>query len=719
MAGAVITELLDSWHQGVIAAAEVAWPPSSTAQLGVDQLLAQSTPRAWNNAFAIVAGRAIPRKRDGVVCMNREPATTAAIIGQFPYRYRDEDSGEVTQYHLIVRNDGSLYWMNESGEETLLDEDIFTAGDYFPSFSTLNNLHFICNGEERTKLRGTTIENFGIEAPIITTTTANGGVAGYLNGEYEIAFTYYNENTGHESSRSEILPINVVVVFRKIDILNIPQSPDPQVTHTRVYLRNINRQVNFYRVDEIADGTTSATVDAPLGGDVNLVLIGPDLSENDPPPEGIKYLAAHKNRMFAADDGKLYWSKVGLPEAFDPDAYDFVHQDDGQKITGLASIPGGYLIIFKEDGYYVLEGDTPNIWSISRLGPNVGCLSHRSIVLGSDGLYWWGDDGPVKLTFGSLSSPELIGFNRISAYLTKRHVNRREARRICAAHDQTNQRILFAVPEAQLERNTKMMSWSARLNCWESDRWDPIDAASLTTVNDSNSEPFIMLGGYAGQVFKVGVGGNDGVVTGTTTGSFVALEATLSSITDAIADFDTTGNALLERKVTIVDSNFLPVTKSIRPRVLANTETELTLSGVISGLTPGAVYTYVVGGQDWQFDTAWRDLGQPFDKKRLEFVYTFAMLFGHDAYLDILRNQRGSTLQVERLATIEGSAALWNTFDWNDGTLWNTMEITYERTRGAQTGTTFAARYRNPFANQPMQLLRTGFRAVHLDDKLG
>lgn len=713
----LVREYLDSWHEGVVSSQEVSWPPGSVNQIGIDQLQGNASPRAWNNAFAITGTRAAARKRDGCVTLNATPVTGApAINGMFAYRFRDTATGTIAQYHLLVSDNGRLDWTDESGTLTSIDTAAVTFG--FPDFAVLNNLCFIANGFERFKLYGTSKQNFGITRPT-NNATGTSGVAGSLNGVYEVAFTFVNSVTGHESSRSNATA-EITALAQTIDLSNIPTSTDSQVDEVNIYIRNIASQTEFYLIDTIAEGTTTATIDVDPGTtDADLTTLSPSINSHNPPPEGIKFLAAHKNRLFAADDTTLYWSETGKPEAFDPDAFDFVNKDDGQKIRGLLSTPGGELLIFKEDGYYTLEGDTPGIWAISRRGPAVGCESHRSIKLGVDGIYWWAEQGPVRMEFGSYDRPELIGANRISAVLSRAHVNLNERLRICAAFDITNQRILFSVPEPGQFRNTKTLVWNSRLRVWESDRWDPIDIASFAEVNDAEGQPFVMGGGYAGQVFKLGVGNNDGVPSGTMTGTFVASATTHSTITDLTAAFHTSGGKLIERKVTVLDSNGLTVSSVPRPRIVTNTATALTLNTAVSGLTSGSTYTYIVGGPDWQFDTAWRDLGAPFDKKRVEFNYFLGLLYGNNCYVDILSNKRNSTLLVERFALINGEAALWNQFNWNDGTLWNEADVTYDRIRVGRTGTTFAFRYRNPFANQPMLLLKAGLRAVTIDDKLG
>ncbi len=714
--GEVVKTTVDSWHDGVIASVEVGWKTGASSLIGVDPLSSSASPRAYNNALAIVGrAKAVPSKRPGMVTMNSTAISgESAVLGQYAYRFRESD-GSVTQRHLLVSQNGRLDSMDFTGALTTINAAAFTPGVHYPDFATLSNLCFICNGVEAIKLYGGTQQVFGIVRPVIGNASGNAGIAGSLTGTFELRVTYINSVTGHESSASETALAPIVANAQAIDLIDLPVSADPQVDQRGIYLRNTATNVNFFRVDTITNTGTTATVDAVYQ---NLTILAPDLAENDPPPAGIKYLAAHKNRLFAADDGKLYWSKVGKPEAFDPEAFDLVHQDDRQKITGIVSIPGGLLLIFKEDSYYALDGDTPQTWTISKLGPAVGCLAHRSIVIGVDALYWYAEQGPVKLPFGSLSTPELVGADRISATIVPQALNFDERRQICAAFDITNQRVMTAVPDAFQLRNTRIMPWSSRLGVWEADRWDPIDVASMAVVNDANSQPFIMIGNYAGQIFKFGLTSNDGVPSGTKVGTFVASATSQSTITDLTATFATTGEGLQERKVTILDDDDVIVTNTIRPRITSNTATAFTLNTAVSPLVVGQTYTYHIGGIDWQFDTAWLDAELPFDKKRLEFLYVMGLLEGGDMYVDIFKNVRDDTLQLNRLATIPSSALGWDEANW-DVLIWDDIEVTYDRIRGGQTGITFAYRFRNSVPDQPMTLLKTGYRAELLGDKLG
>ena len=239
--------LLHSWHGGVNVAEDISWPPGAVSQLAVDEIALEATPRAWNNIFAIVGNRAVPRKREGCQTMNLTPVTgSPALIGQYDYRFRDPDTGVISYYHLLASENGRLDWMDTSGTLTTIDATAFTTGYHPPSFTTLNNHAFIANGQEACKVYRETKQTWGITRPTVTSTTINAGAVGKLNGTYEIAFTFRNSTSGHESSRSDAVDDTVVCAGTKIDITGVPTTTDTQVDEVYIYLRNTTTQALFY-----------------------------------------------------------------------------------------------------------------------------------------------------------------------------------------------------------------------------------------------------------------------------------------------------------------------------------------------------------------------------------------------------------------------------------------------------------------------------------------
>lgn len=693
--GQVLREFNGSWHDGVITSMEV------------DQVPPSASPRAYNTALASIGpGKAVMELRKGCTVVNTTPITGSPTVqGMFAYRVRSGLTS--TQYHLLVTNTGRLEYLDTAGNKSVISATAFTTGDHYPAFATMNNLCFIVNGVDAKKLTGTTLQTFGITRPTVGAMAGAVGAAGSLNGTYELYVTYGNSATGHESSLSDVAAATVTATNDAIDVTGVPVSGDTQVDRRYVYIRNTATQAAPFRIGTIADNvTTTITID---GVDTSLTLQAPDTQENNPPPAGLYYLATHRSRVFASDGEKLYYSKLGKPEAFDPEAFEQVNPNDGQGITGLLAA-GSVLLIFKPNATYALIGDDPQNWVIDQLLPDIGCVSARSLCQVEGAVYWWSEQGPVRWTPGGQALP--LADNVLAPDTGSDAVNYNQLSLICAEADLPRQRIMFSLPDTGQARNTKMLPFNYRLQRWESNKWDPIDTASMTVAEDTNGQPWVYLGNYAGQVFKWWSGNNDGVASGTVSGTFTAGATSITTLTDAGAAFDTTGAGLIERKITLLDADDQVVTEGIRPRITANTATQLTFDSAITGLTVGVVYTYYIAGPDCQLELAWSDFGLPFEKKRMEFVYLLVRQSNTELLVDIRRNYQVTLSRITTVAT-----SLWDTATW-DVDVWDGPDQSYARIRVGKTCVNYSLRLRSHAPNRTLSLLRSGARAELLTDKL-
>lgn len=127
------------------------------------------------------------------------------------------------------------------------------------------------------------------------------------------------------------------------------------------------------------DGATAAI--AALGGS---------------PPTG-NIAIVWMNRLFWAGVGtaqtRLYYSEIGDPENNPAANYlDVPSAYDGDPITGL-SILYGNLIIFKRNSIYILTGDAPSNFVLSKTNSSVGCVSPYSIAPVGNLVYFVSDKG--------------------------------------------------------------------------------------------------------------------------------------------------------------------------------------------------------------------------------------------------------------------------------------------------------------------------------------
>ena len=691
--GDSLTQIIDNWVEGV------------NTSLTADRIPENAAAHGYNSAFAGVGqGKIVVQKRLGLALVNATPITSIpAIIGQWMHKL--ESAGAYTTYHLLVDSLGGL---KRRSSGTLVAADAvnptpFTSGNYYPSFANANNLCFAVNGQEAKKFDGTNVTTFGITRPTVGTLAGAAGAAGSPNGTYELRATYYNSATGHESSASNTATATVTVASQVISTTNIPVSADTQVTHTRVYVRNTSTMNVFYLAGTVTAGTTTATLDFV---DANLVTQAPSTTDNDPPPSGAEILAWHQSRMFASDGLNVYYSSIEKPEAFNLANYTPANPEDGQQITGLYSALE-ILLIFKRQSVYGLFGTDPNSWEVKLLLPNTGCTSFRTVCAAEGSVYWHSDAGLMKM-----STPgELDAIGPTYLRETFEDINFTELARACAVADVVHNRILLALPASGESRNTYIVPFNYRIGRFESDKWNPMDAASLGTVDDASGNPLIYLGGYSGQLFQMWSGANDGVTSGDSSKPITSIAGSSTIINSTAAAFNTTGGGLVERAVYFISP---AGTRIVRRRITANTATQFTFTPALTELTTS--WTYQIGAIQFQWDTPWLLMEPRFVKKRLRHLY-LTVDGDMTIYVDVFTNYAETLVDTVSFAAVSGGSA-WGALTWGTDLWGEAAPYTGARLRLGRTATAARFRVRDCTTNEAMTLSAIGVSGELKSDRV-
>lgn len=676
-----------------------------------DEIPPEASPRSWNTALINVGGQqAIPAKRRGASIINTAAISgTPSVHGQANFYRRS--GANLTQYHLLFGDDGSLNRLN-SGTIAAADAGSptpFTAGDLIPSCAAADNLLFMVNGTDAKKFDGTDVTGLGITRPSAPT-VVDAGVAGNPDGTYEFALSYGNSSTGHESSRSD--STSVTITTNKITV-SWATPADAQVDQVFLYVRKPAVTTEFFRlivgVSPAVDASDAFGITAdPITVDVTdtqlnaLLTLAPDTAENDPPVAGIKAVAFHQSRLFAFDETSMYYSKVGLPESFDPEAVEPINNDDSQRVVGGFSA-FGTLVIWKGNSTYVLNGTDPDTWQVELADPFIGNSSLASAVFINGYLYWWSTRGPVRWNGSGTIEP--IGETYLSPTVSADALDYSLLDHVVAGVDMTRQKVLFAVPERGTSRNSLILPFNYRTGGWDSDKWDPFDVASMCVVEDSSGSPWVMMGNYNGRVFQWWNADLDGArvlddlgvaltLSGTPTGS------TSTTVTDSTANFDTDDNGLADLYAYFEDAEGVRV----RRRIVSNTATVLTLVSDIY-ITPTS---YVIATPDWQHDTKWSDMGDPFARKHLLFLQAQATSQTGGGTLTIEVFTNFDLTEVARSITfdVEGSGAVWDTAVW-DTSAWGSEASYYNtRSRVAKVARLYRIRVRNQEPNVQVALTK-------------
>lgn len=701
------------------------WPGGVVTTMRADALPPTASPRGRNSLLSFQAGgQAIVTKRPGFEVMNPTPVSgNGAVIGQMEYTHHV--AGVVVKTHVLVTNDGKLSQL--SGETvSALDAgepSPFTAGDLYPQFAVFNDLLFITNGTDQFKVNNDTVQELGIVRPAAPT-VADSGVAGTPSGTYDFAISYFNSTTGHESSRSDYN--SVAVVGKKINV-SWAAPTDAQVDFVFVHVRKTSLNSEFFRlivgvtpgVDATYGGfavaTTSTVVNVSDAQITALTILSPDTAENEPPPDGLLSFAVHKSRLFALDQNNLYYSKVSLPEAFDPDAFEPVNPQDGQQNVAIGSF-FKQLVIFKTGSIHILSGEDPNSWILDEYEPKIGCLSASSIRYHRGYLYWWSHLGPVR--WDGSNAPELIGQDLIAPAVTREVLNYARADQIVTEVDEHLDTVLFAVPESGEERNTLILPFSAKGSVWHSDGWNPFDVASMTVVRDSLDRPYVVIGNYSGRLYRFGTKYTDGarVDNGGTTqftvsGTLTAGSAT--TVTDSGATFDTTGSGLKDLYLYLVSASGAVQ----RRRIASNTGTTITPVSAWEA-TPDMTYGYAIGAAHFEWDTRWELNEAPFHKKRGLKLFSHVLSDSGSARIqvDIFRNYDAYTSIKNFTIAASGVGGIFDVSLFDEA-IFGEVEITYSRRRVGKTFQVHRERYSNVETNVQVGLYRSAMSVNLLSEK--
>jgi hypothetical protein len=546
-----------------------------------------------------------------------------SVKAQVDYLYRVSDNTFLT-YHIAIGSDGRIDRIEFNIAPANIATAVFT-GSSLPSSALAKNLAFIVDNVAKKKLRQANLENFGIVRPSTPAVAAAGG-GGIMTGTFEVRFTFYNANTGHESSASDSSNA-IILSSQELSISSVDVSSDAQVTARKIYIRDNTTQTLFRYAGIISDNVTTTitlSVDETL-----LVILAPSTTENAPPPSTIKYIAYMNSYMFAADDNNLYWSKKDKPEAWDETATgEPVGSGDGQIITGILGF-GEVLLVFKTRSTYILTGTSPLSWSLMPLFSDIGCVAHKSAVAASGSVWWWSHLGPVSWDGRQITmlGKLLLDLNTYTNPET-----------IQAAVEEDLNLVLFTHPGTRnggVGRNTEIVAFHAERGIVVSDKWDGMDTCSIASITTSptSKRRQIFFGNYNGQLFCFNQAQSDGFVSGTQTGTFVAGSTSITTITGS--GFYATGQGLIERYVSLIDSDGQLVA---RRYITTNSATVLTLDSAVITVS-GATYTYHIAAPNFEWHTVNEDSDKPFIKKKYQagFIALDASLnpAGDDALIQV------------------------------------------------------------------------------------
>lgn len=595
-------------------------------------------------------------KRPGLITVN-----TTAITGQpnihWAKRYvYATNGGTVEDKIALITDAGELYY--KESDETISAEltknsawadqpNCFSTNPTAKVDGTIfgDRLCLVNAAGDRITIQDGVYSPFGLQVSDLLTSISisavDTGSGTVPDGAYTVYVTVYNRLTGDESNYSG--PYTVTLsgsqnIRVQATYTNFAINSDGGDYYARAYVQRDATQATAYKVlpiydnakfipGEVANGDISldasgGLVDAEIQLTAaqisNLIIELPGETENNLLPDDVKFITTFGQRLLAADQRNIYWSKLNAPGMWPSINTEPIDTGDGSPIVGLAAHSDDILLILTSTSVFGLFGNDPQSWVLKPITRSCGCVGHQSICTQSPlGTSWWAPElGPVAFDgqqMHFIARDKLGLLDRATGYLM--NVNENYLSEVGSGYDANNYRLLWAVPLDSSTNNNAILSFNVKMMEFEAAYWTTPYVGSF--VFGKGSGQFrLYLCGHKGQIFYFDTDTyNDGVPSGTVSGTVTGVTS-ISSITST--GFYTTGSGLAYRLLTLATSSGKPVGNAV---ISSNTATTLTLASSITGLTASETYTWYVGAIDFRLYTRWFTAGQPFLRKRVDTVY--------------------------------------------------------------------------------------------------
>lgn len=719
------SDVQDNWADGFVNAVTADRIPEHAAYVGKDVQFEDIGP-----------GVTVLATRKGLNRINRV-AADSPIVSQFQLT-----PDNATPLHILLLENGDIC-LNDHGTITPLMVGYVSNPTNFASwlYDTEHNFAYMVNGVTSLKTNGALFQKFGIDQPDIAhfaLAEVGGGSDLPQDESYDVAVSYYNADTDHEGPLSDFQTIAITTADKQIQV-TLPtavQINDAQVTHVRVYLRQQSIQSELFLVvsgaspaiagglEGWAVGTTTITIDSSSVEISAFDVLAPDVNENFPPPSGAKAIALHKGYTFVATNDEILWSDIDDGESFNYFTNaSFVGKGDGESIVTIASFKDG-LIIFKGSKIYALLGDTPATWQVVKIEDNYGTLAPRSVATLDKKLYFLADSGPA-----SLDSPEGPVTDITTQLLapTFAHTNFLSSDHLTS--------IAVVVPDKftiafSLTRtidefdNQTVVPFNTKIERWEATEWRYCPLRSAAVVLGSNLNPIGVVSDDLGYLYQVNKGNLDGVPASENLVGVLTAAGT-TDITDNTQNWTTDSlSGLFVNIWTTVDG----VRNAVRARILSNTATTLTFTTPLD-VAPSESANYAIGSIVFDMRTGFKNGGQGFFKKRVEFLFLQTIAGGTtipydvEVYVDLNATNPIMSRSVGSVSPAAGGDDLWDEGEWDDAD-WDgggasSLGMGAKRIPVCRQAFNWQTRIVNLSMGSELKLLRTGMQWLTKSKKVG
>ena len=292
----------------------------------------------------------------------------STATGIYPYFFNNSlitNSAATDDRHYVVFG-SRLYWTNGS-------------------YSAYGIIRW--NGSAGVNATPPTVTTYG---DIIATATAGGE----LDATYSYVYTVVDTD-GIESLPSPPQTVTPVGQAVSLNIGSVTTEVVVETVASRRIYRTGGANPTYNLVVELPAGTTTYT---DVTRDIDISRTELTSLENYTPETNLTNLVLCMGTMFASVDNKIYFSKNGQPEFWNP--LDYVVLED--TCTGLG-VFRDTVVAFTEFSAYVIRGYDAETLEMEKLPYNEGCLNSRTITSVSDNLMWTSKNGICLFDGNSVS----------------------------------------------------------------------------------------------------------------------------------------------------------------------------------------------------------------------------------------------------------------------------------------------------------------------------
>jgi hypothetical protein len=551
-----------------------------------------------------------------------DPYTPPVTYGQFAF---DRILTDGSQKRSMIALSGSTGYEIDvtAGTATAVFAGFFQGGPITAAQYGQRLILAARNGKRPMVWDGTRLNWLGIEAPQsapVIARTAGGGT--FLGQTYWFYVTYLNGKTGIESNPSPGVGVTFTANDQIVSI-ELPLSPDPQVTGRRVYITAAGGADGdvAYRLLTVDDNTTtsySTNITAPVSTGASISATSGYFDHDVPPPTAL--VARLKDHIFAAGNQvyptRVWFSAVGVPDYWltgTAGDYEDMDSDSGEPATSLWGVQNRLLADYSDGraGLW-LTGDTTDPVDFDFLSRDHGCVGPLAACMVGPILYYMAERDIYRTdAYGdeNVSSPDNQGLPSIQETL-RSGVNPARRRYTVAAYYHKKEQIWFSCSSATATRNDQVVVFDRNQFKWS--LYDiPLD--NVIEYEDANGDPSL-YGASNGFIVKLDTTGFDGLTTarGGTVGTGSTTTTVVTAASATVTNIARGMRILVYRKSnnTVYSGTVYSVTGSGPYTITVYT----TL-----GYSPTSGDLWTVGGFGW-FADVMDPFGTPMTKKRMRRV---------------------------------------------------------------------------------------------------